>query len=265
MQLAFYENLARGGSGGVWYPPDRVDPIEKKHQFLIPPLIGGDVETLVREFETFTRTAPPGTHTILLSTEGIFNHWSDFPDASKTVLQGLARDAVVEVWVTFRDPVAFATTLYTQYLRNPSEYSDLYGRDVDLEAFLTDPRFVRRLDYLGFVRDVERLLGSRGVRAFRYDREIVARYFHALGVPPPATSARDVNRSLRAPGVDLIRIVNRYALPGEEKRLAADLVLELDTLIGERARTYEPSAAAETRIHELTERGWQEIRAMLDP
>jgi hypothetical protein len=264
MQLAFYENLSERATSGVWYPPDRVDPIEKKHQFLIPPMIGGDVVALTREFETFAAAAPPGTHTILLSTEGFFNHWTDFADASKATLGRLARGAAVEVWVTFREPLDYATTLYTQYLRNPIEYSDLYGRDVDLEVFLDDPRFVRRLDYLGFVRDVERLLGSSGVRAFRYGTDIVARYFHALGLPEPATSSRDVNRSLRAPGVDLIRIVNRYALRGEEKRTAADLVLRLDTLIGDRGTKYAPSAAAAARIAELTERDWKTIRDMLD-
>jgi hypothetical protein len=149
-------------------------------------------------------------------------------------------------------------------LRNPRVFSPAYGLDVDFDTMLENAWFVKRLDYLGFVLEAEDLIGVGRVRSFRYGPDIVERVFRALGVDAPEGAQETVNPSLRQSGVDLMRVVNRYDLPPEMKQAAAALVLELDTVIGERAEPLRASPDAERRVRAFTERGWYELQARFD-
>jgi hypothetical protein len=261
LQTALYRHVDALAQIGVWYPPAHVDPA-KKHQFLIEPLIAGDQAQLAGAFEEFVRSAPPQTRTIMLSTEGLYQHWWDFALQSKATLHHLASLFELEVWTCFREPLAFAITQHAQLVRNP-RLAPAYGLDAGLDEMLEDEWFVQRLDYLGFVFEVEELIGIGKVRLFRYGPDIVARIFRRLGAAAPEDAAKLVNPSLRQPGVELMRIVNRYDLPAEEKYAAAALVLELDMLIGYRAEPLRASPAAALRVRELTNAGWEVIDGLL--
>lgn len=264
LQLALYRERARLAELGVWYPPINVDPETKKHQYFIPLLEHGDGPGLAGALDDVVRSAPPQTRTIILSTEGFFNHWWDFPPSAKAMLRHLSSVADVEMWVCFREPVAFAIAQYAQLLRNPRVFSPAYGLDIGFDEMLENEWFVKRLDYYGFVLEVEDLIGAGNVRSFRYGRDIVDRIFRALGAGPPDDAHDTVNPSLRQPGVDMMRIVNRYDLPPDRKTLAAALVLQLDSLVGERAEPLRVSPEAERRVRALAGRSWRELDALLD-
>jgi type II secretory pathway component PulM len=263
LQTALYRGVDALAQAGVWYPPALVDPEHKKHQYLVSLLIAGEGATLTRAFEEIVRSAPPQTRTIVLSSEGFYQHWWDFAPESKVLLRQLASLVDLEVWACFREPVEFVLTQYAQLLRNPREFAPAYGLDAGLEEMLEDEWFVQRLDYLGFVFEIEELIGNGKARLFRYGPDIVARVFAALGAGAPAATAEIVNRSLRRPGVELMRIVNRYDLPAEHKYAAAALVLELDQMIGERAEPLTASPAIASRIEALTARDWEVMEELL--
>jgi hypothetical protein len=260
LQHALHEGAATLAQRGVWYPTERIDPVQKKHQFLIEQLLAGDGAALSSSFAGLISTAPPGTHTVVISTEGFYNHWWDFPDVTKAMLRHLAAHLNVEFWTVFREPLAFALSQHAQLVRNPREFSPAYGLDADLDAMLDNPWFAQRLDYYGFVCEVEALTGCGGVRLFRYGDTVVERIFRALGAPPPAQE--HVNPSLREPGVDIMRIFNRYRLPASLQHRAAALVLELDGLIGNRAEPVRASEAAKARVQQMTARTWAVIEAV---
>ena len=249
---------------GVWYPPARLDPKLKKHQFLIALLMAGDGAGLARAFDEFVRSAPPYTRTILLSTEGLFTHWWDFAPDSKAMLRHLASLVDLELWTCFREPLSFAITQYAQFVRNPRQFDAAYGLDIGFDEILEHTVFTRRLDYLGFVFEAQELIGAANVRLFRYGPDIVERVFRALGATAPANAEKLVYRSLRRPGVEVMRIVNRYDMSVDETYAAADLVLQLDTLIGERAEPLRASPEAALRVRVLTGRGWRVMEELLD-
>ena len=265
LQTALYRGVDALAQAGVWYPPALVDPEYKKHQYLVSLLIAGDGAALTRACEEIVRSAPPQTRTIVLSSEGFYQHWWDFAPESKELLRQLASLVDLEFWACFREPVEFALTQYAQLLRNPREFAPAYGLDAGLEEMLEDEWFVQRLDYLGFVFELDELIGNDRVRLFRYGRDIVARVFDALGVAASDDAAERINPSLRQPGVELMRIVNRYELSAGEKHAAAALVLELDQMIGDRAEELRASPAAVRRIEELTGRGWAAIEQRFAP
>jgi hypothetical protein len=249
---------------GVWYPPMRVDPVEKKHHYLVQAFTGADAGALAEAFDEIVAGAPPRTRTIVLSAEGLFNGWWDYPPEGKALLRHLGTLFELEMWTCFREPLAFALSQYAQLLRNPRLYSPAYGLDVGLDEILDNAWFAQRLDYLGFVVEAEAVIGAGRQRLFRYGPDIVERIFRALGAEPPAQNPPDVHPSLRTAGVDLMRVVNRYDLPPQPKAVAAGLVLELDRLMGERAEPLRASPACAERIRRMTQRSWSEIEARLE-
>ncbi|MDB5092034.1 MAG: hypothetical protein JWO85_135 [Candidatus Eremiobacteraeota bacterium] len=264
LQETLAEQVDALAQQGVWYPPARLDPKLKKHQFLIALLMAGDAAGLARAFDEFVRSAPPHTRTILVSTEGLFTHWWDFPPASKAMLRHLASLVDLELWTCFREPMSFAITQYAQFVRNPRQFDAAYGLDIGFDEILEHTVFTSRLDYLGFVFEAQELIGAANVRLFRYGPDIVERVFRALGATAPANAEKLVYRSLRRPGVELMRMVNRYDMSVDETYAAAELVLQLDTLIGERAEPLRASPEAALRVRALTGRGWRVMEELLD-
>ena len=117
---------------GFWYPPPS-SRREPKHQELVAALLADDETRFAKTIESASRDAPAGVHTVILSAEGIFNHWWDYSVAAKGMLRCLADAFDFELCVWFRDPASFAAALYAQYLRNPvtDDAPDVYGRDID--------------------------------------------------------------------------------------------------------------------------------------
>lgn len=264
LQQALFRHRNGLAERGIWYPPDDVDPVKKKHQYLVDVLLTADGREFARRIEHVVRSAPSDTRTVVMSTEGLFNHWWDYPPRSKALLRQLAGRLALELWTCFREPLDFAVSQHAQLLRNPKLYSPAYGLDADLDRMLDIDWFVKRLDYLGFITEAEELIGAGNVRAFRYGPDIVARIFRALGASPPERSGELAHRSLRSSGVELMRIVNRYDLPPDEHTRAAELIVQLDGLIGERAEPLRASADAARRVRELSADGWAVIQTMFE-
>ena len=75
---------------GILYPSNVSRVKEPKHQWFVSQLINGDIQGLIANLESALMEAGDNTHTIILSSEGIYNHWWDFPDKSKQFLNNLA-------------------------------------------------------------------------------------------------------------------------------------------------------------------------------
>lgn len=164
LQQTLFRHVDVLAKQGVWYPPLDVEPIQKKHQYLVELLRAGDSLGLACRLREII-----GARTVMLSTEGLFNHWWDYSAQSKAMLRQLSAPFDLEVWVCFREPLAFALSVYAQLLRNPRlpDYSPVYGLDVGLEEMLETEWFVQRLDYLGFVQEVAQWIRPGHVKVFR--------------------------------------------------------------------------------------------------
>ena len=262
LQQVLFRSAEALAERGIWYPPSFVSTANPRHRFLDRVLEAADGAQLVRSFGEIVHELPAHTRIVFLSAEGVYHLWSDFPERSKAMIAQLAAALDLEFWVCFREPEAFAVALYAQAVVNPAVRAP-YGLDIGLEEMLDSPWFALRLDYLGFVTDVERLIGGDKIRLFRYGADIVERVLYALGVAELTREVARANASLRRPGVDLVRLANRLGLSSEKRAAAIALARRVDALFGDRAERLEASPAAKRRIEELSARDWAVVDARI--
>ena len=251
---------------GWWYPAPSDTP-EPKHQQVNGLLRRDDLDGFVRYIENALADMPDGAHTIMLTTEGIFNHWWDYGPKAKAILRVLAALFDFEMCVWFRPPGDFAAALYAQYLRNPRRPSEtmgnVYGRDIDFATAIADPWFRGHLDYLGFYYEARALFGKDRVKAFRFAKDTVATFLEHYGLRGLHDEAPRRNSSLRQTGVDLMRIANRHALDDRAHERVVDLVREIDAVVGEHTTPFELTDCERELAHGIGDFGWQALQPML--
>lgn len=261
LQRILYDARASLAQQGTWYPPN-VDPGNPKHQTIVRHLREGDVRAFGRYVEAVLAETPDTTQTVVLSAEGIANHWWDFPAISKAALERFARAFDVELWLCFRDPESYLVSLCAQLIRNPPALL-VEGKDLGLGEMLEDPWFTRHADYLGLTYQMRGVFGAQTIRAFEYAPGEAQSIAARIGVSEPV-AAPALNAALRAAGVALTRIVNRYPLEVAERARVVASIEQIDAIIGERSPPFLASDAERRRIRQLTSRDWRLLRPALE-
>ena len=249
---------------GWWYPQPS-DAVEPKHQQLNALLRRGDSHAFAAHVEAALRAMPDDAHTVIFSTEGIFNHWWDYAPWAKAALRHLAALFDFELCVWLRPPDSFAAALYVQYLANPpsaEEPRHVYGRDIDFATALADPWFRRHLDCLGFLHEARLLFGASRVRAFPSGEDTVRAFIDEYDVPLPPQHER-WNPSLRNAGVEAMRIANRVETSGHERDRVTALVRELDDIVGERSGPFRLREREREAVLRFGQRCWYRVQAGL--
>ena len=249
---------------GFWYPPPS-NRREPKHQELVAALMAGDEARFCECIESAVKDMPSGAHTVILSTEGIYNHWRDYSPEAKGMLRGLADEFDFELCIWFRDPASFAAALYGQYLRNPvtRDSPHIYGRDIDFSDAMLDPWFRCHLDYLGFYYEARALFGRERVRAFVFGGDTVRAFEEAYGTGTLSRENLPRNDSMREAGVRMMRIANRYPVTPAEHERIEELVFEIDRMIGDRASRLVLNQADRETVQRYAGRGWDILEEAL--
>ncbi|RME59401.1 hypothetical protein D6779_04365 [Candidatus Parcubacteria bacterium] len=222
------QDLLRKG----FYYPKVYNEGTKKHQWLVNSLRSRRFELFLDRMREVLSRRPRKAHTIILSTEGLFNHWWDFNEEAKALLSLLAKYFSTELWVFFRDPESFIKSLYIQCLKNPQVKGiSCYGRDLSLEMMLADEFFKRQLDYLGFLYSAETVFGAGKVKAYAYQNDLITFVLGQLGISDVENSHKRENVGLSAASVEMLRVVNRYPLRPAEKRRVVEKIYEIDACI----------------------------------
>ncbi|MGH6836133.1 MAG: hypothetical protein ACREC9_11410 [Methylocella sp.] len=254
LQYCLEENKTRLAQRGIYYPPiPHATPCPPKHQFLVEQMMAGDAQGLGTSVLSALRAMPSNTNLIVFSTEGLFNHWWDFPAKSRSMLRFLASTFRLEVLICFRDVVEFAVSFYCQSVRNPPIHP-CYGRDLSLEEMLQDEWFRRHLDYVGFLMEVRHSLGDVTIRAFDYSDSVISEILQYLGAGDLECGGERHNESLHRQGLEMIRIVNRYHLELGIREEMLCRIREIEVVFGEQLETYRPSAEMAGSIRRLTEK-----------
>ena len=251
---------------GWWYPPPSITTSDPKHQRLVELLRRADEEAFVEYIETALDDMPEHTHTIILTTEGIFNHWWDYPPKAKGILRHLAALFDFELCVWFRPPEDFALAYYIQNIVNPiteDAPGNVYGKDIDFTTAMQDGWFRRHLDYLGFYYEAQELFGCGRVKALPYIGDTVRAFLDRYRIQRLSTNDCLHNVTMRSSGVEMMRIVNRFDLDEIAKWRVADLVLEIDGIIDERAERFRLSKAERNLVVSHARRGWNVLRRSL--
>jgi len=235
---------------GILYPHN-LDKLQNssapKHQWFEKNLLTTHIENFLENFKNILSQVKQDTHTIILSSEGVYNYWWDFPDASKDMLQTLSRCFDVEIWVWFREPIAFIESYYKQCIRNPQvESNSCYGKDLSLSEMLDIKWFSQHLNYQGFVSECQLLFGKNNVSVFEYKGDVVQKVIQKLGLETPHDNPTPrQNKSLNSATIKLLRTINHYDMKAKNKGLLMPHLKEInglleryvsDTLIDEKSR-----------------------------
>lgn len=209
---------------GILYPHnlDRAqNPTAPKHQWLEKNLITAHFDYLLENFKNIIAQVTSETHTIILSSEGVYNYWWDFPDASKAILSELSILFDTRLWVWFRDPLGFIESYYKQCIRNPKiEGNPCYGKDLSFAEMLDIEWFSQHLNYQGFVNECQILFGEDAVSVFKYGDDVVQEVIDKLGLATPYDNPTPrQNGSLNSASVRLLRVINQTDIKAKDKEL----------------------------------------------
>ena len=209
---------------GILYPHNRDDiqnPNAPKHQWFEKNLVTTNLHSFLANFKNILTQVKEDTHTIILSSEGIYNYWWDFPESSKAILSSLNQLFDIQIWVWFREPLAFIESYYKQCIRNPQiQNNPCYGKDLSFSEMLDIPWFSQHLNYQGFVTDCQTLFGENSVSVFKYQGDVVQEVTQKLGLatahdnPTPRQ-----NQSVNAVVTKLLRTINQYNIKAKDKEL----------------------------------------------
>ena len=209
---------------GILYPHNLEklqNPTAPKHQWLEKNLATNHLAHLLENFTNIISQVKPNTHTIILSSEGFYNYWWDFPDDSKTLLGELSELFDTQVWVWFREPLGFIESYYKQCIRNPQTAGNpCYGKNLSFAEMLDIEWFSQHLNYQGFVTECQTVMGENSVSVFKYQGDVVQEVIHQLGLatahdnPTPRQ-----NKSLNSASIALLRTINQFDLKAKDKGL----------------------------------------------
>ncbi len=251
LQHALYEARAALHHHGILYADVDLSH-ELKHQWMVNLLMAGDIHGFRRNVLSVVDAArTTGAAQVVLSTEGLFHHWTDFTPDARRELSTLATLFDITVWAVFREPVSFATSLYSQLLKNPPlpHLTACYATTMSLDEAVRDPWFATRLDYARFIIEIEQLFGRRCLVATKYEAvDTVAQARALLGVDERVLPGVPVkNQGLNALGVDLLRRLNATAVDPVERQRLVDAVVDIDRVLG-RSERFTPSPQAQQAI-----------------
>ena len=235
---------------GILYPHNigkLQNPTAPKHQWFEKNLVTTHLKNFLENFKNIISQVKEDTHTIILSSEGIYNYWWDFPDESKDVLSKLSQLFDIEVWVWFREPLAFIESYYKQCIRNPQvESNPCYGKDLSFAEMLNIEWFSQHLNYQGFVSECQTLFGENNVSVFKYEGDVVREVIQKLGLATPDDNLTPrKNKSLNSASIELLRKINNYDVKAKDKELLMPYLNNInaildsyatDTLIDEESR-----------------------------
>ncbi len=221
-----------------------------KHRWLIEALMAETPERFEGELARALAASPADAHTLIFSDEALYGDWPHVTPAGRAALAAVARRFETELWVWFREPLAYARSQYVQMLKNPQGGPPGNGRDLTVDAAIELPWFLSRLDYIGFIRDLEGVLGPGNVRPFAYGGDSITAFLAALGLDDLPVEPVHENRTVGEAGVAILRILNRYEMDVAAKTEATRLIERLVALLPPTPLALGDSARA--RIRELT-------------
>jgi len=249
---------------GLLYPKTGLDEgPDPKHHWLVRCLLLDDEAEFDRYLALVESEADDDTHTIVLSNEGVSNHWWYFRPAARHVLATLSERYSVSLVLWLREPVAFYRSYYLQSLRNPRvDISPGYGVDLAPEHALDLPWVAKHLDYAGLVRDMAAVFGEDATFVFAYRDDTLETAAKLLDFPWDPSSERVNTTTLHESGVEMLRVINRYDLAPPEKERAYAMIAAIDRTIGSQNAPFALSADTCARVQSLCTLTREELAAL---
>jgi hypothetical protein len=215
------EELKRNGFLYVEYNCDIDSP---KHQWIVTSMMGNDDLCFATNITSISSQIDSNTHTIILSCEGIFNHWQDFPNNSKNFLYTLQKHFNTELWIWFREPISFIESYYIQTIKNQkNNNTPCFGKNISLDKMLMDEWFTYHLNYTSFIQDIKLIINN--IKVFEYKTgSTIIDFMKALNFNACKEKNKTENTSLSLISIFLIRLINFINFENDKRN---ELILKI--------------------------------------
>ncbi len=214
---------------GILYPSNILSSQEPKHQWLIDAHQTNGADLLTRHCQSIQdelkKSDPANSSSILLSTEGLSNHFFDLVQPNRDSWIELTHACQVRIIITFRDPLQYSLSRYRQNLINPPSRNNYHATSLSLDQICADPQWLRALDYRRIVSFWTELVGDDSLICLPYRDNIIdtfLRFGLGLDSPPDSSIHERSNRSIGAVGVRLIREFNELRISAEARSQVID-------------------------------------------
>jgi len=215
IQYNLHNNRDLLSQRGYCYPQSNYNP--PKHQWIVEDLMNNNILSFIDNLEMSLAQIKPDTHTMILSTEGLFNHWYDYTKESKFFLKSLCKYFDIKILLVLREQVSFVKSYYKQILKNPQITSiDCYGKDISIKQLLEDSWFSKHLDYFTFLEDCSEIFGKDNIIVFTYNKHIVDTIMGYFNLK--IEKIKNKNISLNTLSCSMLRTINKYNLSAEDKQ-----------------------------------------------
>jgi len=217
----------------ILYPSLHNQASIPKHQWLTETLKNEKYELLENYLDIIFKEAIENSCSdLILSTEGLYNHWWDFSHKSKLFIKALEDFFIVKHIIFFRKQEDFLKSYYQQNLKNPKITSiPCYGHNLTVVKMLEDPWFLKHFDYLGFLVDLESYVHRDNIIALNFSKNIVLDFYHFLGLDYNEKPMINENTGLGAISVSLLRKINEINLQIDEKKEIVALLLKMNIIL----------------------------------
>lgn len=231
LQFFLNENREKLAEKGFWYPKVQATGHEPKHQELLNSLKQASEESIIKVFDETLGNPADNIHTIILSTEGLYNHWHDIDQYNKYLFSRLCILFDLQLWVWFREPVEYCQSFYPQVIANPQSSTDansVFGKDISFEEMLNSDWFMRHQDNYGFIQEAVSVFGENNIRAFIYGNDTVNEFLNSLKIKNIAAKSHRRNKSLSLVEIHLLKVINRLNLDSVQKSSSIEKIKNLD-------------------------------------
>ena len=262
--LQYYLDKNRNNllSQGVLYPLTLLEEEIPKHQWIIKSLKSNNHESLVDSFEKIHSEMNDSVHTIILSTEGVFNQWGELKYKGISYLKSLNKVFNLKFLLWLREPVSFTSSYYVQCLKNPRLKSrECFGRDISIMDLLDDSWFQGVLDYLSILNELKYHFSIDQMKVFKYNGKTIDQFCEYLNIPKYDFDSLRENTSLSSLAINQLRMINNYNLSNEEKSKVVKYLYQIDGIMKNHVAKAPKSEKVNKKINELFKRVIPEIES----
>lgn len=226
---------------GALYPRNIFKPDKPKHQWLLESLRPGQPDLIRTNSDLIKSELQENSnidiHSVILSTEGIYNHFHDLVLPCKNSWKELAKECHIRIVVTLRNPFDFTLSRYRQNLINPHSENPFHATTETLESLCHNPQWMLALDYAAFVSFWEDILGAESVTCLPYSCLSPERLCQACNILSTGSQALNIrkNVSFGALSASLIRAINSAELTSSQRDIAVQKVIEIEHEVGQHA------------------------------
>ncbi|MEA2019449.1 MAG: hypothetical protein U9N59_13505 [Campylobacterota bacterium] len=233
LQHIFNNNYLLLKENKYLYPRVNLHSNPPKHQWIVSCLLNNNFDELLGYLtEIYQEAIDSDIKTIILSTEGIYNHWWDFSDEAKAVLQIISQFFDLKLWISFREPVSFLESFYRQNLKNPQiDLVNCYGKNLTFEEMFDDTWFCKHFDYLGFIYECEEVFGQQNIKIFKFSDKIIEDICSELKISIELNNVKKENIGQSSVAVDVLKTINKYNLDPQDKKKIVKQLSVLDEIL----------------------------------